>query len=1082
MRSLLLVAVAGLTLAFGPGPKPSRPQASKAQLLVTAPFDVTGCYPTGTTFGNLTLSTTRAGSAAGYANGASLTCTANQAFVCDSGLCNWASPFYQYRGALPAGRGLRGTTFYTELQIIQGTGLGTLLDANLRGIWSVNEGASGTNANSAYLTTSGSGTVVFNVTDAGGQFKRITCTPSPSANDNLAHSICTKALPSGLELYFDGVSCGVVSGTGTGKFTYPAEFALDARGHPDTLTSALGHGQRNVRIWEGNAACPVPTKYATFGDSMTLGVTPVVRTPLAAGLQLDYGIGNFVHNFGVNSYTAAQTYARWVSLAKGRGYRGLTVWAGVNDAGGDTVIHTTQTNLAKLWFEAAAEGMTVVPITVAPWKPAAAYWSQPRQIHTDSLNDWIRRQAAINGLDYVDAYALLGSPFDPQVMNSTYDSGDDIHPGQAGHDVIRAAVRPLLRSRSSRAFPYLVNVPFYYSGACVAAGTQIGTHPLALVRLGGGNATGYFDAAALSCTLGNLRVSDWGAQFNTLQTEVVRFSLPVGKTLSTYNVYAEWAPDNAFLWGNALNRGLFGINEGASASNANSATFWLADGSMFWRTIDGSGASRTVTCPQPADDTATGQAVGGYHAIIARSTPTSQQIEIDGAVCGSTATGTGTGVITVQAAPANNLVIGARADPDTITSSSWGFYRRVAMWEGTTDPETVGSIYKYAALGDSLTSGASATTRTPYPAILSRIFGPGQTVDNFGVWGTTTSYHRNTQWAAKMKGTGRYKALTYMGGVNDLATGLSLATMQANVGAILSEAKAEGMPVVAMTIAPWKGSTNWTAGRQTMTDQFNDWLKYVSTTNDYRLVDTYALLGMPGADPAYLDTTYANADKLHWTFTGENAVATEIRRTLNQPCTSWGATTNYAVQSETLNSLWGTANVTVNLNASVSPDGGTQTAEKITETAVNNVHQIQYQMANPAGAMTFSIYAKPAERTWMKLWLGAVAGNNYAFFDTAACAVGTVSGTISGYGARRATNGYCRVWITGTVGANDYVTARLASANGTDSYLGVVNSGMTWFGPQAERAYQPTPSPYILTGVTPVARIAGCYPNLYVAP
>ena len=75
--------------------------------------------------------------------------------------------------------------------------------------------------------------------------------------------------------------------------------------------------------------------------------------------------------------------------------------------------------------------------TLVPFQ-GAGYYTPDRENIRQALNTWIRTSGAFDGV--VDFDAAIRDPANPGAMLPAYDSGDHLHPGDAGYQAMAAAV------------------------------------------------------------------------------------------------------------------------------------------------------------------------------------------------------------------------------------------------------------------------------------------------------------------------------------------------------------------------------------------------------------------------------------------------------------------------------------------------------------------------------------------------------------------------------------------------------------------------------------------------------------------
>ncbi|MFH9425864.1 SGNH/GDSL hydrolase family protein [Streptomyces sp. NPDC017529] len=91
----------------------------------------------------------------------------------------------------------------------------------------------------------------------------------------------------------------------------------------------------------------------------------------------------------------------------------------------------------ELIRQARAAGVKVIGATVTPFK-GAAYYSERGEAKRDALNDWIRTSGEYD--EVIDLDRALSDPADRDRLAPAYDSGDHLHPSNAGYRAMAAAV------------------------------------------------------------------------------------------------------------------------------------------------------------------------------------------------------------------------------------------------------------------------------------------------------------------------------------------------------------------------------------------------------------------------------------------------------------------------------------------------------------------------------------------------------------------------------------------------------------------------------------------------------------------
>jgi lysophospholipase L1-like esterase len=209
-----------------------------------------------------------------------------------------------------------------------------------------------------------------------------------------------------------------------------------------------------------------------FGDSITDGFQSQTganarwpnflarRLDAAMGAQApavaDEGIsGNRVlHNspcFGINALARFQR-----DVLSQPGVKDVIVMEGINDIGfsatpntGCSVPNTSVTaaqieaGYRQLISLAHANGLKIFGATLTPFK-GAGYWSPAGEAKREAVNNWIRTSHAFDGV--IDFAKAVQDRFNPLYINPAYNSGDNLHPNDAGYEAMANAINLALLS------------------------------------------------------------------------------------------------------------------------------------------------------------------------------------------------------------------------------------------------------------------------------------------------------------------------------------------------------------------------------------------------------------------------------------------------------------------------------------------------------------------------------------------------------------------------------------------------------------------------------------------------------------
>ncbi|MGH8921988.1 MAG: SGNH/GDSL hydrolase family protein, partial [Actinomycetes bacterium] len=234
----------------------------------------------------------------------------------------------------------------------------------------------------------------------------------------------------------------------TSFFTRNGDFAAEESGASFTEQTTVWHYVSEVDV-QGTA----PGAVVTLGDSITDGVG---STPGADHRWPDY-LSDRLHgrlgvlNAGISanrllldvpgSGAGRNALARFADdvLSVG-GVRTLIVLEGINDIQQDP--HQTDPEMIisaqrQLVAQAKARGIRVIGATLTPFKGWKVY-DETLERTREAVNTFIRTSGVYDGV--ADFDAAIRNPADPLAMLPAYDSGDHLHPGDAGYARMAAAV------------------------------------------------------------------------------------------------------------------------------------------------------------------------------------------------------------------------------------------------------------------------------------------------------------------------------------------------------------------------------------------------------------------------------------------------------------------------------------------------------------------------------------------------------------------------------------------------------------------------------------------------------------------
>jgi lysophospholipase L1-like esterase len=243
--------------------------------------------------------------------------------------------------------------------------------------------------------------------------------------------------------------------SGAGDFTASSEYPVVERfTHRFFLTGVLVESS-------------VPTRaIVTFGDSITDGTNSTVnanaRWPDVLARRLkDAGAGIAVLNQGISGNRVLSDGAGVSGLARFErdvlsqpAVSHVVILLGINDIGWpgtaiepNGIIRTADDIVAgykQMIERARVRSINVIGATLTPFENALAgrpnqgYFTLDKEVRRLAVNHWIRTSGAFDAI--IDFERVIADPSRPEAIAAPYDSGDHLHPNDAGYRAMGEAV------------------------------------------------------------------------------------------------------------------------------------------------------------------------------------------------------------------------------------------------------------------------------------------------------------------------------------------------------------------------------------------------------------------------------------------------------------------------------------------------------------------------------------------------------------------------------------------------------------------------------------------------------------------
>lgn len=260
-------------------------------------------------------------------------------------------------------------------------------------------------------------------------------------------------------------------GNQTTYISGPGDFTASSN-MPVARTTESWYGLSGVEVLAGENAAAI----VTLGDSITDGAQTTLdanhRWPDILADQLAArpgGASLAVLNEGISGNRLLHDVAGPSALARfdrdvlsQDGVRYLIVLEGINDIGwpripggkysGDLVsAEDLIAALRQIADRAHAHGILAYGATLTPFG-GAFYETPDGEAEREAVNEWIRTSGAFDGV--IDFDKLTRDPAHPQQFLPAYDSGDHLHPGDAGYEAMgRAAAQFFMPATSASPSP-----------------------------------------------------------------------------------------------------------------------------------------------------------------------------------------------------------------------------------------------------------------------------------------------------------------------------------------------------------------------------------------------------------------------------------------------------------------------------------------------------------------------------------------------------------------------------------------------------------------------------------------------------
>jgi lysophospholipase L1-like esterase len=229
------------------------------------------------------------------------------------------------------------------------------------------------------------------------------------------------------------------------------DVAADETGTPFSAATTSFHYVSGVEVRASSARGAV----VAFGDSITDGAWSTrganLRWPdqlfdrlMKRPAPLRFGVlnagisANRLASQGTSATAGQNGLARLDRDALSRaGVRTIVLMEGINDIQSSVPAAQLIMGLQQVVSRSHAAGVRVVAGTIAPWKGWRTYTPEREEIRLE-VNRYIRTAGIFDAV--VDFDEALRDPADAAIMRPAFDSGDHLHPNDAGYRAMAEAV------------------------------------------------------------------------------------------------------------------------------------------------------------------------------------------------------------------------------------------------------------------------------------------------------------------------------------------------------------------------------------------------------------------------------------------------------------------------------------------------------------------------------------------------------------------------------------------------------------------------------------------------------------------